>query len=161
MNRMFYLDIDLNGNQILRPVMHNSDTDPVDAKPGQVYFNTTDKTFKTFDGTEWTIIPSEKLITDLELVSATALNDLNRRINDLGDNAGSSTSYTTKVTSDESPITISAAVHGCGSYPQVVGFHEGNKCDLGFSSNDKGDLEIDFNGLEVTEAQPLIIRIFG
>lgn len=51
--KKFMTTLDLNLNQILNAVVHRVDTDPVDAVEGQVIYNTTDKQFKYFDGTEW------------------------------------------------------------------------------------------------------------
>ena len=51
--KKFMTNLDLNLNQILNAVIHRVDTDPVDAVEAQVIYNTTDKQFKYFDGTEW------------------------------------------------------------------------------------------------------------
>ena len=49
----FGVDLDLNGNQLLRARYHNSATAPAGPEEGQVYFNTSDQSFYGWDGTDW------------------------------------------------------------------------------------------------------------
>lgn len=49
----FGVDVDLNGNQLLRARYENSATAPVNPQEGQVYFNTSNNFFFGWNGTDW------------------------------------------------------------------------------------------------------------
>jgi len=50
MARLFVTDIDLNGNELRKAVIHSVSTAPLNPKNGQIYFNTTDKVMYYYNG---------------------------------------------------------------------------------------------------------------
>lgn len=54
MAKTILTDIDLQQNEVQNAVLENRATAPTSPKPGQQYFDTTDNTVKTYNGTEWT-----------------------------------------------------------------------------------------------------------
>lgn len=53
MEQQFYVDLQLNGNQLMQAVMENVTSLPATAKAGAFIFLTTDKKAYRFDGSEW------------------------------------------------------------------------------------------------------------
>lgn len=51
--KLFLVDIDLNGNQLLNAAVENLATAPENPVPGQTYFDSTDNKFKYWNGTTW------------------------------------------------------------------------------------------------------------
>jgi hypothetical protein len=45
--------LNLNGNELQNGVIQNLATAPLNAKAGQMYFNTVDETLYVYDGTQW------------------------------------------------------------------------------------------------------------
>lgn len=200
MTKVFLLDIDLNGNEILRPVIHNSNADPEaeSSKAGQLYYNTSDGTIRLYDGIEWTILPDARIILANELTTAMSLNDLNHRLkeieesefassedvlsleriieetqlnsasafNDLDqrlidlENTPSSVGNYTKTITEGSEVSIAMSEHNCGMYPIAVAYYESTLVPCSVISN-KGDLTISWSGVELSESNPLIIKILG
>lgn len=54
MAKTILTDIDLQQNEVQNAVIENRATAPTSPKPGQQYYDTTDNTVKTYNGTEWT-----------------------------------------------------------------------------------------------------------
>ena len=57
----FLNNIDVNQNELQNPVIHPSSSAPLDPKEAQMYYNTIDKKYYRFDGTNW--VTSQDLIT--------------------------------------------------------------------------------------------------
>lgn len=51
--RQYYVDVNLNHNQLLQAALENSATPPLSPVPGQVYYDTTTQLIYFFDGLEW------------------------------------------------------------------------------------------------------------
>ena len=49
----YYVDLNLNQNELQNVVLQNLASHPVNPKPGQKYYNTTDQTEYLWNGTEW------------------------------------------------------------------------------------------------------------
>ena len=49
----FLTNIDLSKNELLNARIQNLTTDPASAFAGQVYFNTSDKKLRVYNGTKW------------------------------------------------------------------------------------------------------------
>lgn len=51
--KLFLVDLNLNGNQLKNVVVSHLDAAPENPKAGQIYFDTTENKFKYFNGTNW------------------------------------------------------------------------------------------------------------
>ncbi|EMS72193.1 hypothetical protein [Ruminiclostridium cellobioparum] len=59
MSRNYLTNIDLNKNELQNAVIQNLAIAPSNPKEGQIYYNTVDKTFYGWDGTEWEDLGAE------------------------------------------------------------------------------------------------------
>lgn len=60
-NRKFFVNLDLNGNEIQKVVLHNLAADPTGAG-GQVYYRTTDEVLRYRDSTKWNTIATQSYV---------------------------------------------------------------------------------------------------
>ena len=56
---LFLTNINLNKNELQNAVIQNLSTDPANPKSGLIYFNTTDKVLKQYNGTSWDTVGKE------------------------------------------------------------------------------------------------------
>lgn len=61
MSQKWYNGLNLQQNQLENAVIQNLAADPSSGKAGQIYYNTTDKTYKYHDGTQWVSITAEAI----------------------------------------------------------------------------------------------------
>lgn len=56
---LFLTNINLNKNELQNAVIQNLSSNPSNPRTGQIYYNTTDKVLKQFNGTSWDIVGKE------------------------------------------------------------------------------------------------------
>lgn len=56
---LFLTNINLNKNELQNAVIQNLSADPASPRTGQVYYNTSDKVLKQFNGTTWDVVGKE------------------------------------------------------------------------------------------------------
>ena len=73
MARKFLSALDLNKNQLQNAAVHNLSSAPSSPSTGQIYFNTVDKAYKIFDGSDWQTIVYSGLISNADIASNAAI----------------------------------------------------------------------------------------
>lgn len=59
---LFLTNINLNKNELQNAIIQNLSADPSPAKAGQIYYNTSDKVLKQFNGTTWDVVGKEYIL---------------------------------------------------------------------------------------------------
>lgn len=73
MARKFLSALDLNKNQLQNAAVHNLSSAPSSPSTGQIYFNTVDKAYKIYDGSDWQTIVYSGLISNADIASNAAI----------------------------------------------------------------------------------------
>lgn len=83
--KKYFVDINLNKNQITEFSLENRINDPLDPKSGEIYFNLNDKKIKFFDGAGWQSIGeiSAKYLTYKGAIAHSSEEPLDSKIGDV------------------------------------------------------------------------------